>query len=168
MQQNNYQTKRKKPISYGQSVGHILNDVCGLLHHKGYSTQRTDKEVEEFHYTHYGVSTNSYRIFNGIVEWLQLENQCDIDYYNHNYLAEHFPMETASVPAMDTDEATSSSIVHSQIYGGEDLDEDESIENPEAITDKQKREILKIHRNLGHPKPQELGRALRNAGCKRH
>ena len=27
---------------------------------------------------------------------------------------------------------------------------------------------MKIHRNLGHPNPQELGRALRNAGCKRH
>ena len=52
-------------------------------------------------------------------------------------------METASVPAMDTDEATSSSIVHGQIYGGEDLDEDESTENSDAITDKQKKGNLK-------------------------
>ena len=32
----------------------------------------------------------------------------------------------------------------------------------------QKREILKIHRNLGHPTPNELGRALRHANAKRN
>ena len=97
-----------------------------------------------------------------------MENQCDVDYYNHNYLVEHFPMETATVPDMDTEEANAASVVHGQIFGGEDLDEDDSEEDPETITEKQQREILKIHRNLGHPTPQELGRALRNAGCKRH
>eukprot|EP00973_Karenia_brevis_P080304 11139168-Karenia_brevis.AAC.1 len=35
-------------------------------------------------------------------------------------------------------------------------------------TDSQKREVLKIHRNLGHPQPREFVRALRNAGAKRH
>eukprot|EP00973_Karenia_brevis_P012617 1711650-Karenia_brevis.AAC.1 len=32
----------------------------------------------------------------------------------------------------------------------------------------QKWELLQIHRNLGHPQPRELARALRNAGAKRH
>ena len=53
---------------------------------------------------------------------------------------------------------------------GEDLDDqveqcqDESLEP----TEKQKREILKIHRGVGHPSPQDFGRALKNAGMSRH
>eukprot|EP00973_Karenia_brevis_P067529 9394181-Karenia_brevis.AAC.1 len=35
-------------------------------------------------------------------------------------------------------------------------------------TESQKRELLKIHRTLGHPQPRELARALRKAGAKRH
>eukprot|EP00973_Karenia_brevis_P029994 4135140-Karenia_brevis.AAC.1 len=35
-------------------------------------------------------------------------------------------------------------------------------------TESKSRELLKIHRNLGHPQPRELARALRNAGAKRH
>ena len=55
---------------------------------------------------------------------------------------------------------------------GEDLDDDwsrlaEASDHTEP-TEKQKRELLKIHRGLGHPQPNELGRALRNAGVKRH
>eukprot|EP00973_Karenia_brevis_P048531 6736259-Karenia_brevis.AAC.1 len=30
------------------------------------------------------------------------------------------------------------------------------------------RELLKMHRNLGHPQPRELARALHHAGAKRH
>ena len=74
--------KGKKPVSYGQSVGHILHDVCGLLCHKDYSRKR-NWEAEPFHYTYYGVSTNSYRIFTGIAEWLHMGKPCDIDMYNH-------------------------------------------------------------------------------------
>ena len=53
---------------------------------------------------------------------------------------------------------------------GEDIDEaiedvrDDHAEPSEA----QKREVLKIHRNLGHPSPRELGRAIKHAGAKRH
>ena len=40
--------------------------------------------------------------------------------------------------------------------------------NQDEPTERQKRELLKIHRGLGHPQPNELGRALRNAGVKRN
>ena len=56
---------------------------------------------------------------------------------------------------------------------GEDLDDElENIadedQDRQEPTDTQKRELLKIHRGVGHPQPNELGRALRNAGVKRH
>ena len=53
--------------------------------------------------------------------------------------------------------------------GGEEFDSDtEEEDDHTAPTEKQKREILKIHRGLGHPPPNDLGRALRHAGMKRH
>ena len=53
---------------------------------------------------------------------------------------------------------------------GEDIDEaieDVSHDHAEP-TEAQKRELLKIHRNLGHPAPRELGRSFKHAGAKRH
>eukprot|EP00973_Karenia_brevis_P084288 11697704-Karenia_brevis.AAC.1 len=35
-------------------------------------------------------------------------------------------------------------------------------------TNLQKWELLKLHRNLGHPQPREMARAVRNAGAERH
>eukprot|EP00973_Karenia_brevis_P004443 609659-Karenia_brevis.AAC.1 len=54
---------------------------------------------------------------------------------------------------------------------GEDIDdeqEDAKQDDYMEPTNLQKRELLKIHRNLGHPQTRELARALRNAGAKRH
>ena len=52
------------------------------------------------------------------------------------------------------------------------LGDDDDWENYEDDTtepsEKQEREILKIHRNLGHPTNKELARALKHAGAKRH
>ena len=52
---------------------------------------------------------------------------------------------------------------------GEDIDEaieDVSHDHAEP-TEAQTRELLKFQRNLGHPAPRELGRALKHAGAKR-
>ena len=54
---------------------------------------------------------------------------------------------------------------------GEDLDDEvEELADADADepTERQKRELLEIHRGLGHPQPNELGRALRNAGVRRN
>eukprot|EP00973_Karenia_brevis_P029645 4089797-Karenia_brevis.AAC.1 len=54
---------------------------------------------------------------------------------------------------------------------GEDIeDEKEDAKQDDYLepTESQKRELLKTNRNLGHPRPRELARALRNAGAKRH
>ena len=54
---------------------------------------------------------------------------------------------------------------------GEDLDDEiDKIADTDQDepTERQKWELLKIHRGLGHPQPNELGRALRNSGVKRN
>ena len=53
---------------------------------------------------------------------------------------------------------------------GEDIDEaiDESVSDTDEPIESQKRELLKIYRNLGHPAPRELARAFKHAGAKRH
>ena len=54
---------------------------------------------------------------------------------------------------------------------GEDLgDEVEACleDDYEEPSEKQKREILKLHRHLGHPQPNDFGRALRHAGMRRN
>lgn len=54
---------------------------------------------------------------------------------------------------------------------GEDIDDEvQKLADADADepTERQKRELLKIHRGLGHPQPSELGRALRNVGVKRN
>ena len=88
---------------------------------------------------------------------------CDVDMYNHKYLIENFPLEIHEVPV-------GSSITPQELVGGEDIDDDNEDVESDFVepTEKQKREVLKIHRNLGHPTNQDLGRALRHAGCKRN
>eukprot|EP00973_Karenia_brevis_P025612 3533409-Karenia_brevis.AAC.1 len=54
---------------------------------------------------------------------------------------------------------------------GEDIeDEKEDAKQDDYMepTNSQKRELLKLHRNLGHPQPRELARAVCNAGAKFH
>ena len=46
-------------------------------------------------------------------------------------------------------------------------DEDDETETARALSEREKRELFRQHRNLGHPQPTELARALRHAGAKR-
>ena len=56
------------------------------------------------------------------------------------------------------------------MLGGEDIEEtEEAVDgDDEEPTGRQKTELFRIHRNLGHPTPQDLGRALKHAGAKRN
>ena len=46
-------------------------------------------------------------------------------------------------------------------------DEDDETETAPARSEREKRELFRQHRNLGHPQPTELARALRLAGARR-
>ena len=46
-------------------------------------------------------------------------------------------------------------------------DEDDETETARALSEREKRELFRQHRNLGHPQPTELVRALRHAGARR-
>ena len=55
--------------------------------------------------------------------------------------------------------------------GGEALSDDEHVnaqDDHKEPTEMQKRELFKIHRALGHPNPNDMARALKHAGVKRH
>ena len=45
-------------------------------------------------------------------------------------------------------------------------DEDDETETARALSEREKRELFRQHRNLGHPQPTELARALRHAGAR--
>ena len=50
---------------------------------------------------------------------------------------------------------------------GHEEDEDDETETARALSDREKRELLRQHRNLGHLQPTELARALRHARTRR-
>ena len=50
---------------------------------------------------------------------------------------------------------------------GPDETEDDETETARALSEREERELLRQHRNLGHPQPTELARALRHAGARR-
>ena len=58
-----------------------------------------------------------------------------------------------------------------EIYGPrpevtlEDEDDDHKANQP--LSEREIRELLKLHRNLGHPQPAELARGLRSAGARK-
>ena len=45
--------------------------------------------------------------------------------------------------------------------------EDDETETARALSEREKRELFRQHRNLRHPQPTELARALRHAGARR-
>ena len=46
-------------------------------------------------------------------------------------------------------------------------DEDDETETARPLPEREKRELFRQHRNLGHPLPTKLARALRHAGARR-
>ena len=118
---------------------------------------------------------NASRIAQGIVDWIQSEVLAELDLSNHNDLITNYPSTSTEVgsestPLQEVDEDTTVTAGElTRKLGGEEFDSDSDEEDDHtAPTEKQKREIFKIHRNLGHPPPNDLGRALRHAGMKRH
>ena len=46
-------------------------------------------------------------------------------------------------------------------------DEDDDHKSSQPLSDREVRELFKLHRNLGHPQPAELARGLRYAGARK-
>ena len=85
---------------------------------------------------------------------------CDQD----RVLREHFPQTARS----HRDEILPPDL--EEIYEPRHLvqeDEDDETETARPLSEREKRELLRQHRNLGHPQPTEQARALRHAGARR-
>ena len=104
------------------------------------------------------------RVAESITQWIQQEELIDFDLNNHAY----FPTTAERVASVNP--STSVTPAEMELAAGEDLELDEEAAEEDDVepTDRQKREILKIHRGLGHPQPADLARALRRANVKRN
>ena len=88
--------KGQKPASHGSVSTNILHDVLSELRRKGWVKCRTgDPSMEAClkENIHTGLTSNTDRCANFIVEWLKAEELCDYDLANHRYLTENFPFE---------------------------------------------------------------------------
>ena len=57
--------------------------------------------------------------------------------------------------------------IYERIHLEQEEDEDDETETARALSEREKLELFRQHRNLGHPQPTELARALRHAGARR-
>ena len=169
--------KGNKTIIYDNSHS-LFSEVLKKLERDGclewrgsYSTWRTYSALPH----NPRAELNASRIAQGIVDWIQSEVLAELDLSNHNHLIANYPsastgVSSESIPLQEVDEDTT--VTAGELLrqpGGEEFDSDtEEEDDHTAPTEKQKREIFKIHRGLGHPPPNDLGRALRHAGMKRH
>ena len=80
-------------------------------------------------------------------------------------LREHFPQIARShreeILLLDLEE------IYDLRYLVQEEDEDDETETARTLSEREKRELFRQHRNLGHPQPTELARALRHAGARR-
>ena len=177
--------KGKNPTSQGLTNCHLLNDILTQLKKKGWVSTRNEGTTIESYLTqdlHTGVATNAPRIADLFVEWLEAEELCDFDMANYHYLTESYPVcspeiSTENFPAdfkVYEDPVAGTTVQPEELIApavGEALEEelepefDEDFKEP---TEKQKRELYKIHRGVGHPQPNDFGRALRHAGVHRN
>ena len=110
-----------------------------------------------------------------IVDWIKQEELCDFDERNHVYLSCNYPYVN---PVPDTTyeeppEGTTTSLGERprEEPSGEELEDivdgpdSDDYKTPTAV---QQRELLKLHRGLGHPQPNDFGRALKYAGVHRN
>ncbi len=110
---------------------------------------------------------------------MRAEKWCDYDLWNHEFLSENFPAEVSAPteqrsgpalhPIQEGTTITPSEALTQAV--GEDLGDEVDAcfeDDYKEPTEKQKREIFKIHRGVGHPPANDFGRALRNAGVHRH
>ena len=84
-------------------------------------------------------------------------------------LCQTFQTETAIDLACDQDRVLREHFPHHREprHLEQEEDEDDETETARTLSEREKRELFRQHRNLGHPQPTELARALRHAGSRR-
>ena len=99
-----------------------------------------------------------------IVRDFQIEAAIDLACDQDRVLREHFPQTTRShreeILPPDLEE------IYEPRHLDQEEDEDDETENSTTFSEREKRELFRQHRNLGHPQPKELARALRHAGAR--
>ena len=89
-----------------------------------------------------------------------IDMACDQD----GVLREHFPQTARShreeILPPDLEE------IYEPRHLDQEEDEDDETETTRPLSEREKRELFRQHRNLGHPQPTELARALRHAGTR--
>ena len=187
---------RKTTNVVSRDTHRLFSPILQSLQFYGWARQRVNgTSMQAFLAAHSKpeLCTNHARTADGIVDWLITEQLCDLDHRNHKLLSEHYPIFRHTIPQSAPTETTEErdqrrsgiaedlrqpdpglGVSPAELVApavGEDLgDEVEACleDDYEEPSEKQKREILKLHRNLGHPQPNDFGRALRHAGMRRN
>ena len=100
-----------------------------------------------------------------LCQTFQTEAAIDLACDQDRVLREHFPQTARSqrkeILPPDLEE------ICGPRHLDQEEDEDDETETARPLSEREKRELFRQHRNLGHPQPTELACALRHAGAKR-
>ena len=99
-----------------------------------------------------------------VCQTFQTEAAIDLACDQDQVLREHFPQTARShreeILPPDMEE------IYEPRHLVQEEDEDHETETARPLSEREKRELFRQHRNLGHPQPTELARALRHAGAR--
>ena len=100
-----------------------------------------------------------------LCQTFQTEEAIDLACDQDRVLREHFPQAARShreeILPPDLEE------IYEPRHLDQEEDEDDETETARTLSEREKRELFRQHRNRGHPQPTELARALRHAGARR-
>ena len=100
-----------------------------------------------------------------LCQTFQTEAAIDLACDQDRVLREHFPQTARShreeILPHDLEE------IYEPRRLVQEEDEDDETETARPLSEREKRELFRQHRNLGHPQPTELARALRHARARR-
>ena len=100
-----------------------------------------------------------------LCQTFQIEAAIDLACDQDQVLREHFPQTARShreeIFPPDLEE------IYEPRHLVQEEDEDDGTETARPLSERDKRELFRQHRNLGHPQPTELARSLRHAGARR-
>ena len=108
---------------------------------------------------------NNQELQKKLCQTFQTEAAIDLACDQDRVLREHFP-QTARSPREEKLPPELEEIYEPRHLDQEE-DEDDETQTARPLSEREKRELFRQHRNLGHPQPTDLARALRHAGARR-
>ncbi len=101
--------------------------------------------------------------------YFEFERVIDFDVAQHESMTECFPEEPEQRQQGHREEILPPDL--EEVYEPNTVDFDEGAEDSEEhdrpLSEREKRELFREHRNLSHPRPAEFARALRHAGARK-